>query len=378
MALVSVEPTTGYVTAMVGGRDFAVSQVNNALGADGGGTGRQPGSAFKPFVLATAFAQGITPSRTYSGEPFMIGDDLIENYDGASYGLMDLRSATTESVNAVFARLILDVGVDQTMAMASTMGLDMPPYDPAKYGASVALGAIEVSPLQMASAFGVFANRGVRAEPTPVLQVVAPDGTVVLDHTGARDAAAPVIPEVVADNVTDVLTGVLTTGTATGKGIGRPAAGKTGTSENNANAWFVGYTPALSTAVWLGYESANIPLVDIHGIPAVTGGTIPATVWQQYMETVLSTIEPTDFTDPAPIRSIADDANLEEPAAFDAGRRQYPARPPTSGPYVYGLEPPEVEAPTTTTTEPPRPTTSTTSTSTSTSTTTTTTTTTGG
>ncbi|HEV3227564.1 MAG TPA: transglycosylase domain-containing protein [Acidimicrobiales bacterium] len=350
MALVAVEPPTGYVRAMVGGRQFnADNQYNDAIGSPG----RQPGSSFKPFVLATAFEEGIQPTKTYSGATFTAPNgDQIHNVEGEGAGPFDLRSATVHSVNAVFARLILDVGVDKAMAMAQRLGLDMPPYDPNKYGASVALGAIEAKPLQMASAYGVFANHGRRAPPTPVLRVTDASGKVILDNTNAADKAQPVVSDVVADNVTDILTGVLISGTAAGKGLAndRPAAGKTGTAEGNGNAWFVGYTPTLSTAVWMGYQNCNCPMHNINGVGQVFGGTIPASTWQHFMNRALDGVAVTEFSQPAPIQTFADDARRAARHGFDAGPRRYPSGPPGGGPYEVDVTPPDATAPTTTTT----------------------------
>ena len=367
MSLVAVEPPTGFVRAMVGGRDWNQNQYNTAILLPG----RQAGSSFKPFILATAFEQGIQPTKAYSGSTYVStdGQTKISNYGGESYGTIDLRTATIHSVNAVFARLILDVGVDKAMEMAQRLGVDMPAYDPAKYGASVALGAIETRPLQMASAFGVFANHGRRAPPTPVKQVVDADGKVILDNTKAADDAKQVVADVVADNVTDVLTGVLESGTAAGKGLGdRPAAGKTGTAEDAANAWFVGYTPTLSTAVWMGHldcgAGPQCGMHNINGVREVVGGTIPASTWQHFMKRALDGVPITQFTEPAPIQTFADDARRAERHGFDPGPRRYPTGPPGGGPYEVDAAPPEAVAPTTSTTTTttlfPSPTTSTT------------------
>jgi penicillin-binding protein 1A len=358
MSLVTVEPATGYVKAMVGGRDYTFSQVNTALAP------RQPGSSFKPFVLATAFEEGVQPTKVYSGAPLNLPDGTsIQNYGGESFGSIDLRHATWQSVNGVYARLILDVGVDKSMAMAQRLGATMPAYDPSKYGASVALGVIDVSPLQMASAFGVFADHGKRAAPTPVLQVFGPDGKLIIDNTHAADQAQPVVSDVVADNVTDVLRGVLTSGTAAGKDLGdQPAAGKTGTAEDAANAWFVGYTPTLSTAVWMGHlhcgAGADCGMHNINGVREVTGGTIPASTWQHYMKRALDGVPVTDFNQPAPIQTFADAAKRDARGGFNPGPRRYPSGVPGAGPYVVDMAPPDATAPTTTsttTTTVPRP-----------------------
>jgi membrane peptidoglycan carboxypeptidase len=157
------------------------------------------------------------------------------------------------------------------------------------------------------------------------------------------------------------LRGVLTDGTAKGKDIGRPAAGKTGTAEGNANAWFVGYTPTLSTSVWMGKLGCSNPGDDqcrlrrINGVGEVTGGTIPATTWQRYMRRALEGVEPTEFSQPAPIQTFADSVRRESRQGFDPGPRKYPTSPPAGGPTIQGFSTPEANAP-------PRPTTSTSST----------------
>jgi penicillin-binding protein 1A len=364
MALVAVEPPTGFVRAMVGGRDYyGVSQVNTAI------RNRQTGSAFKPYVLATAFAQGLTPDKTYSGGEHTVGEHTFHNYGGGQYGTLALRNATWRSINTVYTRLIQDVGVQQTMEMATRVGVSMPAYDPGVYGLAVALGVIEITPLEMASAFGVFGNHGRRAAPTPVLKVTDFHGNVLIDNTMAAEQAEQVIDPVVADNVTDVLRGVLTDGTAAGKDIGRPAAGKTGTADDSANAWFVGYTPTLSTAVWMGFRDCGAgpqcAMRDIAGVRGpITGGSAPATVWQRFMRRALQGVEPTDFTEPAPIETVADAARRDARGGFDPGPRKRAAGTGEGGPYVYSLDPPPAVAPTTTSTSTPTSSTSSSTTST--------------
>jgi penicillin-binding protein 1A len=366
-AVVAVEPPTGFVRAMVGGRDFSTSQVNTAVRR------RQTGSSFKPIVLAEAFEQGIRPEATYSGGPYASPDGYApQNYGGARYGNMTLRSATTNSVNTAFVRLIEDVTVRETFDMATRLGLAMPPVDWSRstpnflvdpdsppdaatgYGLSTALGVVGSSPLEMASAYGVFANHGKRAEPTPVLQVIAPDGEVLVDNTAAAEDAEQVIAPEIADNVTDVLRGVVTDGTAAGRGLpDRPAAGKTGTAQNNANAWFVGYTPTLSTAVWMGYVDCGAgercAMRNIRGVRQVTGGSLPARTWQAFMTRALDGVPVTEFTEPAPIPDIRDEAERRQRGGFDPGRRRYPAQALGAGDYVEGAGDASVEAPTTST-----------------------------
>ncbi|MEY2403288.1 MAG: penicillin-binding protein [Acidimicrobiaceae bacterium] len=352
MSLVAVEPPTGYVRAIVGGRDFNSSQYNTGVLFPG----RQTGSSFKPFVLAAALEEGIPLTKRYSGAPFTTPDGkTVNNVEGEGAGPWDLRTATVKSVNAVFARLIDDVGVEQAEEMARRLGANLAPYDSVNDGVSVALGVKDIRPLDMASAFGVFANHGKRAEPTPVIEVTDATGKVILDNSKAADNAKPVIADVIADNVTDVLRGVLTSGTAAGKGLGdRPAAGKTGTGEFASNAWFVGFTPTLSTAVWMGHLDCGAAIREcgmygINGVREVFGGTIPASTWQHFMKRALDGVPVTEFSQPAPIQTFADAARRAARNGFDPGPRRYPAGTPDGGPYQFDVTPPDASAPTTST-----------------------------
>src|SRR5581483_1257395 len=226
------------------------------------------------------------------------------------------------------------------------------------YG-GIAIGTQEVSPLDMASAYGVFAARGLRAEPTPVLKITQRDGTVIEDNT-QEDRTTRVLEEPVADNVTKALTNVIEHGTGRAADIGRPAAGKTGTAENYENAWFVGYTPTLATAVWMGYKEGNIPLRGIHGVGAVVGGTWPARMWHDYMAEAMKGVPVTDFSQPAPIESLADKAKREARGGFDVGTPSSPAGLPGGVNYFPAAPLPGVVEPTTTTTTTPESSTTTT------------------
>jgi penicillin-binding protein 1A len=370
MSLVSVEPGTGYVRALVGGRDFSQSQVNLALGkcpepddgaarrdgpmcVAGGGSGRQPGSAFKPFTLARAFEEGIGPSRVYSGPssytvPGCRGEGCtVSNVESGSYGSITLRQGTHYSVNTVYAQLVLDVGVKDTAEMAHRLGVTMVSPDGMQpggepYGASLTLGAAESSPLDMAAAYAVFAARGNQFPATPVTKVLDANGRVLEDNTSRTPKR--VLSQAVADNVTDVLKGVIGSGTGKGADIGRPdgTAGKTGSSEENADAWFVGYTPALSTAIWMGYSDSNTKsLRNIKGVGTVYGGTIPASTWKAFMGEALKGAAPADF--PAP-----------EPLAGDvsAGGRRAPLQLTRPEPAPIFVAVPTFDLPTTTTSLP--------------------------
>ncbi|HEU5082062.1 MAG TPA: transglycosylase domain-containing protein [Acidimicrobiales bacterium] len=365
MSVTAVEPPTGFVRAMVGGRDFAFNQANLASGAGTyKGRGRQTGSSFKPFVLATAFEQGIQPTAVYSGGPLTIGDYSPENYEGAGYGSISLRTATVKSVNTAYVRLMEDVGPDNVVDVANRMGVHIPPIDPQFDGSglSIALGSREVPTLEMAAGYGVFANRGVRVAPTPVVRVFGPDGTLLLDRS--QPQGQQVIEQATADNVTDVLEGVLTDGTAAGKGIGRPAAGKTGTAQDYKDGWFVGYTPTLSTAVFMGYDPPPPPgqRFSVKG-RNLTGGSFPASAWQRFMRSALEGVPVTDFSEPAPIRDVQSEEIQRERRGFAPGGAMAAQPTGPGGPYVVEPEPPTAPMPTTTTT-----TTSTTSTTTTTTT----------
>ena len=377
MALVSVEPQTGFVKSMVGGRDFNApdGQVNLALGkcnypkpeyrdnvdveatcwdpkkvtVEGGGTGRQPGSSWKPFVLAAAFKKGILDTKVYKAPsqyrfPNCTGDKgcVIENFEGTSGGSATLREATARSYNTVFAQVIQQVGVPEVGEMAKNLGITTAwVANPQVQGPSYALGVQEVAPLDMASAFGTFSTGGLRLEPTPVLWAKVPNGKFVEDNRKRRPRR--VVEEIIADNVTDVLQGVITGGTGTRADIGRPAAGKTGTSQEYANAWFVGFTPQLSTAVWMGDKTANTPLRNIKGLERVTGGSIPAETWKAYMLEALKDVPPVDFHQPVPLTATSTTSSTQP------GQTAPSTEPPSTTTSSYEA-PTTTESPTSTTT----------------------------
>ena len=378
MALAAVEPQTGFVDAIVGGRDFGgsgpYSQINFALGgcepkpatsvtvevpaqcwsgtditSDTGIPGRQPGSAWKPFVLATAFAEGISPSTVFPAPTVYHIPDCtttpsnpctIHNNEGEGGGSATLRVATVDSINTVFAQLIRQTGCVPVAQMAQKLGITSAWYSSQVQTCSgaYALGEIGVSPLDMASAYGVFDDHGYTATPPPVLKIVDDTGKVLVDNITKAPATTQVLDSVIADNVTNVLQGVISTpgGTGNGANIGRPAAGKTGTTSNFTNAWFVGYTPTLSTAVWMGYAQNESTTLTLPGIGNVYGGTVPATVWKNFMSQALAKVAPTNFTQPAPLQSIVDQLNAQKRGGINPGVAGVPAPTPLGGPYVVG------------------------------------------
>ena len=301
-ALVSIDVATGAVVAMYGGRNFHASQFNLAVQGE-----RQPGSSFKPFVLATALKQGIAPQTTFVSKPISIflGDRYwpVNNFEGEYLGPIDLRTAITVSDNAVFAQLTKVVGPAQVAATAHQMGI-IGHLDPVF---SIGLGTQIVNPLEMARAYGTFADGGYRIdgkafgdEPRAITAIDGVDGkTVLYDNAPVRkQVLSPAEDEL----LTQLLEGVVTSGTGKAAALpgGWTVAGKTGTTENFGDAWFVGYTPQLVTAVWVGYPDKLRPmLTEFHGAP-VAGGTFPALIWKAFMESALKELRavPRPFASP--------------------------------------------------------------------------------
>ena len=354
MALVSVEPGSGYVKAMVGGRDFYAPGGQNNL-ALGGSTGKQPGSSVKPFILAEALDQGVSHERTYSGRNGICVSTgpkpyCPHNFGGENYGSLTLREALKHSVNTIFVQLIRDIGVEPTMDLARRLGLHSYVFDPKRHGYSIALGAQETNPLDMASAYGVWAARGMRADATPIVRVIDSDGHALEDN--AKPKTRRVLKEEVADTMNSILQGPLQPGgTAAGKGLGdRPAAGKTGTAQDFGNAWFVGYTPQLSTAVWMGHRDDQKPMGPVKGVRSVVGGTWPARTWQAFMKRALDGKPIVQFNEPAPITEILDDAKRRARKGFDVGQHRSPLPEDDGGNLERQVPPPVVDPPTSTTT----------------------------
>ncbi|MDH5334491.1 MAG: PBP1A family penicillin-binding protein, partial [Thermoleophilia bacterium] len=285
-ALVAIDPRTGAVKAMVGGRSFRQSQFNLATQAQ-----RQPGSAFKPLVLATAMRAGISPVTELESKKVSIdaGDRIwtVTNYDNTYLGRVSLSRAMVSSDNTVYAQLTDLVGPKAIADTAHLLGIK------SRLNAyfSIGLGSLAVNPLEMARAYATIANGGRRVDGS----LLGDSPTVVQRieriRTGRVDENAPISKQVLdpgqAALLTDILEDVVQSGTGRRAVIpGRQIAGKTGTTDNYGDAWFVGYTPELVVAVWVGYPDRLRPMLTEDGGEPVAGGTLPADIWREFVKAV--------------------------------------------------------------------------------------------
>jgi penicillin-binding protein 1A len=285
-ALVAIDPRSGEVKAMFGGRNFRHSQFNLAAQAK-----RQPGSAFKPIVLAAAMNEGISPVTELESKPVSIdaGDRIwkVTNYDHTYLGRVSLSRAIVSSDNTVYAQLTDLVGPKAIVKTAHSLGIRsrLAPYF------SIGLGSGAVSPLEMARAYATLANEGRRVDGSEFGNRPVVVETVERARSNKVDVNAPIPTQVIdegqAELLTDILEDVVQSGTGKRAAIpGREIAGKTGTTDNYGDAWFVGYTPELVVAVWVGYPDALKPmLTEFNGEP-VAGGTLPAMIWKAFVEKV--------------------------------------------------------------------------------------------
>jgi penicillin-binding protein 1A len=285
-AIVSVQPGTGAIramTAVIPGNEH--NQFNLAAQS-----ARESGSTFKAFVLAAAIERGIDPDSTYyDSAPFTCTVTMcltnnqpwqVSTYDHTYAGWISITNATLRSDNTVYAQLTLDVGPQNVWDMAQRLGIHLTQ----KPVASIGLGPLAVSPLDMAAAYATFASGGIYAQPTAIAKVVLPDGQVDTDAGWGVPVARRALSPGVAWKVTDILHQNAMYGTGYGSSDGiHPNAGKTGTTEDHADAWFVGYTRDLATAVWMGYPQGEIPMLDVHGLE-VAGATFPVPIWHDFMQ----------------------------------------------------------------------------------------------
>ena len=288
-SIVSIDPSSGQIRAM------AVAETGAPISFDIPVDGRrQAGSTFKMFVLADAVQREINPWTTkYLSAPFTgPGNWHVTTYEHTYSGRIPLTQATLLSDNTVYARLTLDLGPATVASLANQMGIQshLQPVP------SVGLGANPVSPLELASAYATLAAGGVYRKPTILSKVEFPGG-----QTEAASSSQPlrVLDPKVAAAVTKVLVANVQSGTGTAAALsGRPAAGKTGTTQNWADAWFAGFVPQLTTVVWVGYPSGEKPMRNVHGIAGVTGGTLPAEIWHTFMTSALNGQPVQQFANP--------------------------------------------------------------------------------
>ncbi len=287
-AAVFIDPQTGYIRASVGGREHTHQlQFDRATMAR-----RQPGSSFKPIIdYAPAIElKGMGPASIIDDIPVSYGSYTPHSYDGVYLGLITMRTAVTRSRNIPAVKTLVDhVGITNAVNFAKGLGITVDPNS----GASMALGGLYkgVTPLQMAAAYSAFANGGFYIEPTAILKVEDQNGNVLKEYNSdLKQAMKPTT----AFLITSMLKDVVNHGTGTNARLNRPAAGKTGTTDEGKDLWFVGYTPSLAGAVWIGYDS-NKPM------PQEFGGRYPALIWKQIMQEALINIPATDFRQPAGI-----------------------------------------------------------------------------
>jgi penicillin-binding protein 1A len=286
VALVAIDPRSGHVISLVGGLDFydendPIAQFNLATQGL-----RQPGSAFKIFAMAAALDAGFELDSSWPGGrsiSIRTGDDVweVRNHEDAFFPGLSLAEATVFSVNVPYAHIVDRIGSEAIIAAAHDAGIRSH-LDPVP---SVVLGTQPVSPFEMASAYATFANDGLRVDPVFVTRIEAPDGTVLYEHV---PTFTRVFDSVVAEQVTATLMEAVRRGTGQHARIGRPVAGKTGSTEANFDAWFVGYTPEMAASVWVGYAEGDRALVAPHTPYTVTGGTWPAQIWARFAMAALS------------------------------------------------------------------------------------------
>ena len=333
IGLASVTPNTGAVVAMYGGPDYQKNQFNNASQARG-----QAGSTFKAFGLAAGLENNVGLDSYYDGNsPQTIDGQTIENEFNQSYGTISMLKATEDSVNTPYANMNAEIGPARTKQSAVRAGI---PEDTPGLIDDVTnvLGAASPTPLEMASAYGTFANRGKQTPYSMIQEVAMGNGDIVFQLQGKETLA---YDQAVSDSVTYALRKVVSQGTGTAaQGAGRPVAGKTGTSDNNLSAWFVGYAPQMSTAVMMVKNDANgnnISLSGTGGMSLVTGGSYPAQIWTSYMSQAMADLPVEEFVDPenqfndyvAPTQNYTENPTTSPSASPTDAPTQSPTPTPT-------------------------------------------------
>jgi penicillin-binding protein 1A len=282
-AIVTIDPRNGYIKAMASSSDYGKSKFN--LAAQGH---RQPGSTFKVMVLMTALRKGVDPrSTTYDSHHLNKGwlkeapEYEVKTYDGSQGGRMDLVRATLKSDNTVYAQLIADLGPEEVKRTAYDMGIKT--HLNGYYAEGLGGLRLGVSPLEMANAYATIANGGYRNRPTAITKITFPDGHSELPRR-FKVKRTKAFEDGVTFEATKILEANVTGGTGTKAQIGCPAGGKTGTTDEHSDAWFVGFTPRLSSAVWVGYPDSQVHMTSEYHGASVAGGTFPAEIWGDYMK----------------------------------------------------------------------------------------------
>jgi len=311
-ALVAIRPGTGEIIAMYGGKDYVVRQLNDATQSIA-----LAGSTFKPFALVAALEAGIPLTSMWNGDTPQTFDDLgkpyeVSNYGDEGWGQVDLLTATQHSINTVFVPLGIKAGMDKVVDVARRAGI---PDSVAMIGTpSVVLGVASPHVIDVANSYATFAAQGVYSKPFIVAQVIGPNKGVL--YEGKPQTQEVFSKDVMAD-LTYALKGVVNGGTGSAAlALGRPAAGKTGTSQSNASAWFSAYTPQLAASVALFRDSASESLNGIGGLTSVTGGTFPAKIWTAFMKGALKDEPVMSFPAPANIGGL-------DPVVMTSGGRQH-------------------------------------------------------
>ncbi len=296
VSLVSVDTRTGGIRAMLSGKNYRRDELDLAWRGS-----RQVGSAFKPFTLVAAFEDKMPVGKVYdSKSPYCSpawtsADHCVSNAEGGDRGYIDLRTATQDSVNVVFAQLALDIGPSRIVDAAHAMGITAP-LQPIP---SITLGTEEVSTLDMASAYSTLANDGRHCSPFAITRVLVPGGKALYRHSPDCEQA---IPASIAHEVTSLLTQVICCGTGRAAALARPAAGKTGTTTDYTNVYFAGYTPQVATAVWVGFPQGQIGMDSYYG-HSVYGGTLAAPIWHTFMAKATAGMPAQGFPAPPPVKT---------------------------------------------------------------------------
>jgi len=345
-SLVAIENKTGEVKAMVGGQDFGKTPFNLATNGR-----RQPGSAFKPFTLIAALQKGISPDATFASKKKVLpGNFVVNNYEDSYAGVSSLRSATSTSDNSVYAELGLQVGTKRIARLARRMGI----RTPVSTNPAMTLGGLKqgLTPLELAYSYSTIANRGVKVSGSLAAQRGGPVGVEKVQGSDMEDANTKVRQRVfspdVAEQARQLLAGVISDGTGKAASIGEFAAGKTGTTENYGDAWFVGFNDELTVAVWVGYaDKLRQMKTEYRGGP-VAGGTYPAEIWHDLMTNWIRIRDSRGGGPKKPAPSTVPTTPPPGALAPEAGAPPAPAAPPAQTapqPPAPEQPPPEQPAP---------------------------------